>query len=171
MKDYIMANEITGVEDVLDSRDVIERLDELQEELDNLEAEADSAQQALDEWLEPEEPDQFDDFKHQRLTEAFVTAQQKINEWLSDYGDEYVGLKKLDEDASSYAPDWRHGEQLISEDYFETYARELAYDTGAIKDNMSWPLNHIDWEAATNALLDDYTSSEFRGTTYYYRSE
>jgi hypothetical protein len=58
---------------------------------------------------------------------------------------------------------------LIRESYFEDYARELAEDIGAIDRNASWPNQHIDWEAAAEALLIDYTSTEIEGVTYYFR--
>ena len=165
-----MATEITGNEDVLDSRDIIERLDELQNELDALEAEEITAQEALDDWIEPEELDRLDDFKHQKLTEALAIAQLKITEWQEEYCEEYTALKALDDDGSSYAPDWSYGEQLIANDYFETYARELASDIGAINPDLGWPLNHIDWDAAADDLKLGYSSSNFLGTTYFYRT-
>lgn len=58
---------------------------------------------------------------------------------------------------------------LIRESYFQDYARELAEDIGAINRDAEWPNNCIDWEAAANALLVNYTSTEFKGVTYYYR--
>ena len=58
---------------------------------------------------------------------------------------------------------------LIRESHFEDYARELAEDIGAIDRNANWPLAYIDWEAAAEALLVDYTSTEIEGVTYYYR--
>ena len=36
--------------------------------------------------------------------------------------------------------------------------------------DAAWPANHIDWEAAADALLIDYTEVDFAGETYYIRS-
>lgn len=90
-----------------------------------------------------------------------------------DYGDEdeeqeYDALKALAEEGESLS-DWTYGEALIRESYFETYAQELAEDIGAIDKNATWPNNYIDWEKATEALLQDYTAIEFDGVTYYAR--
>lgn len=58
---------------------------------------------------------------------------------------------------------------LIRESHFEDYAQELAEDIGAIDRDAGWPLRHIDWEAAADELLIDYTSTEFDGVIYHYR--
>lgn len=58
---------------------------------------------------------------------------------------------------------------LIRESYFKDYAEQLAEDIGAINSEASWPNNHINWEAAANELLIDYSSTEIDGVTYYYR--
>ena len=49
---------------------------------------------------------------------------------------------------------------LISDYYFEDYARELADDIGAVDANASWPNSFIDWERAAAALQMDYTAIE-----------
>jgi hypothetical protein len=54
---------------------------------------------------------------------------------------------------------------LISEDYFPTYAENYARDMG--NDFSSWPYNCIDWKEASEELLQDYTSVDFDGQTYY----
>lgn len=82
---------------------------------------------------------------------------------------ELAALEKLAEEASGYAADWEHGEQLIRDSYFETYARELADDICAIDDNAKWPMTCIDWEQAACELQMDYTSVEFDGVTYWIR--
>ena len=89
-----------------------------------------------------------------------------------DTTDLEVELKALEafaEEASEYAPDWHYGETIIHEDYFQTYAEELADDIGAINRNASWPLTHIDWEAAADDLKMDYSVVGFNGIVYYIR--
>jgi hypothetical protein len=67
-------------------------------------------------------------------------------------------------------PDWQYGETLIREDAFEDYARELAEEIGVVPRDAPWPTSFIDWPAAADALLMDYTSAEdANGTTWYYR--
>jgi len=68
--------------------------------------------------------------------------------------------------------DWRgcwYPITLIRDSYFRTYAEELAEDIGAINKDATWPLYHIDWEAAAKALQVDYSTVEFSGVTYWYR--
>lgn len=133
-------------EDVIDSRDVIERIEELEHE-------------AIARYEEQTGTDGED------LPNDFYAA-----EYLDlDEAKEYEALHKLAEEAESYAADWRHGEALIRDSYFEDYARELAEDIGAISHDYSWPASHIDWSAAANALRQDYTSVDFDGVTYWIR--
>lgn len=65
--------------------------------------------------------------------------------------------------------DWEYGAQLIREDYFTTYAQELAEDIGAMPSGNAWPSYCIDWEWAARELQTDYTTVEFLGSTYYVR--
>lgn len=87
-----------------------------------------------------------------------------------DDSEELTKLRNLASEGESYAADWRHGEALISDDHFTAYAEELADDIGAIDKNASWPINHIDWNAAAEALKQDYSSIEYGSTTYWVRS-
>jgi antirestriction protein len=64
---------------------------------------------------------------------------------------------------------WSDGETLIHEDYFVEYAKELAEDTTDAR-YWHWPLCHIDWEAAADALKADYSAVEYQGATYYVRA-
>lgn len=145
-------------DDILDTRDVDARIEELQEaqgELDDARAEFMDAQ----EYGDPDE-----DIAH--LEEAYHTALANFDQ--SDE-DELNDLELFKSELSGYC-DWDHGEALIEEDYRETYAQQLAEDIGAIDRDAAWPLYHIDWEAATNELFaNDYTHAEIGGFTYYVR--
>jgi antirestriction protein len=57
---------------------------------------------------------------------------------------------------------------LIADKYFEDYAQDYAEEIGAINDDVKWPNNHIDWEAAAEELQSDYTSVTFDGNEYWY---
>lgn len=88
--------------------------------------------------------------------------------------EELLTLTALLEDLKGNGGDeeWRgawYPVTLIRESHFQDYAQELAEDIGAINSDAGWPNQHIDWEAAADALLIDYTSTEFEGVTYYYR--
>lgn len=58
---------------------------------------------------------------------------------------------------------------FIADTYFTQYARNLASDIGAIRDDASWPYTCIDWEQAANDLRNDYSSIEVRGCAFWYR--
>lgn len=128
----------TNSDDVIDSRDVIEAIEELQGEIEAKTHESDD--------------------------EADV-------EEVAELQAELDALLKLQEQAEGYCADWRHGEQLIRDSYFETYAEELADDCGMVDRKLAsqWPYTCIDWERAARELQYDYTSVDFDGVTYWTR--
>lgn len=128
----------TNSDDVIDSRDVIEAIEELQGEIEAKTHESDD--------------------------EADV-------EEVAELQAELDALLKLQEQAEGYCADWRHGEQLIRDSYFETYAEELADDCGMVDRKLAsrWPYTCIDWERAARDLQMDYTSVDFDGVTYWTR--
>lgn len=146
IEDMTMTNPISNTDDVIDSRDVIARIEYLREELADLESEADNDTNA-----------------------AVAEAKEALADWQNEYGDELQSLEALASEAEGYAPDWNYGSALIRDDYFQEYAEELANDIGAIDRNPTWPCNFIDWEAAAEALKQDYTCVEFDGVDYWIR--
>lgn len=86
-----------------------------------------------------------------------------------DDNEELAALKALADKADGYASDWKDGATLIRDDYFETYAEELARDCGMIPNNLAWPCTCIDWEQAADELKQDYTSVDFDGVDYWVR--
>lgn len=83
--------------------------------------------------------------------------------------DELAPLEKVASDGESLS-DWQYGVTLVRDSYFESYARDLAEDmSGEAIRNASWPFNHIDWDAAAEALKIDYTEIDFDGVAYYAR--
>jgi hypothetical protein len=59
---------------------------------------------------------------------------------------------------------------LVNDDYFTKFAEDEAEQLGLISDTASWPHNCIDWERAARELKQDYSSADFDGVTYWYRS-
>lgn len=134
--------EISNRDDIIDSRDVIERIEELREERDDLRQNAEETGDAA-----------------------------ALRQWEEEYGDELAALEKLAEQAEGYAADWEYGETLIHDSYFRDYAEELAEDIGALKRELAnqWPYTCIDWDAAAEELKQDYTEVDFDGVTYWIR--
>jgi len=89
-----------------------------------------------------------------------------------DLHDAQKRLKALDELLDEVGREARYGVMLIREDGFEEYAREVASEFAHGYENVSedWPFCHIDWEAAAEALKQDYTEIEFDGDTWLYRA-
>lgn len=125
---------ISSADDYIDSRDVIERIKELEAERE----------------------------------QSFENSGDFAGFDESEEGEELAALKALEQECN-YG-DWKYGAQLIRDDKFEDHARELAEDIGAIGRDDPWPTNHIDWDAACDALKMDYSSVDFDGTTYWVRS-
>jgi len=86
-----------------------------------------------------------------------------------DDREELKNLRALAEEGES-SPDWSYGETLISDSYFETYARDLASDIGAVSDDSKWPATCIDWTRAAEELQQDYMSVTYGSTTYWIRA-
>ena len=158
-----MANTIDNFDDVIDSRDVIARIEELEGEREALQLEIDDAEV---QWLKTEAGTNEAHAVVDRRQAAYVA----LDAWTaSDDGKELAILKALADEASGYAADWPHGETLIRDSYFKDYAMELADDIGAIDNNASWPLTCIDWDQAARELRMDYSAVDFDGVTYWIR--
>jgi len=137
--------EINNTDDVIDSRNVIARIEELEAERDNI-------------------PGSLTDFEDDPDLEAAA-----LQEWDDDNGAELAALKALAEEGEGCG-DWSHGETLIRDSYFEDYARELADECGDMPRDLHWPFTCIDWEKAARELQYDYTTVDFDGVTYWIRS-
>jgi hypothetical protein len=149
----------TNCDDVIDSRDVIARIEELESERNDLEAAAQEADDALENATEG--------VNRSYLESAQLTAALALRDWDVDNGEELKALQGLESQAEGYC-DWRHGATLIRDNYFESYAQEQAEDLHGDKvRHAQWPFNCIDWEQAANELQQDYTAVEFDGVTYW----
>lgn len=137
-----IADAIDNSADIIDSRDVIARIDYLESERETV-----------------------------AETETTAPGALTLQEWdEGDEGEELKALKALADEASGSA-DWQHGEALIRDSYFEDYARDLAEDIyGRELGEAKWPFTCIDWEEAADQLKQDYFSVDFAGVTYWIRS-
>lgn len=140
---------ITNSEDIIDSRDIIARIEQLESEQSDLLTNEDGETVAVEELS--------DDAR-----KAFLA-------WEEDNAHELDALRELRNEAES-SPDWEYGEGLIRYSYFEDYARELAEDCGEVPKDLKWPLRCIDWEQAARELKMDYFSVSFDGVEYFIRS-
>jgi hypothetical protein len=153
-----MTCEISNAEDVIDSRDVIDCLDELEDDRTHL-------VDALDE-LRDNPPDAEDVAAVKAHDEAVDRAEQALAEW--DDGCDYRALKALADEAEDYAEDWRHGATLVRESYWTDYVREMLADIGDLPRDLPGYIV-IDWEATARNIRADYTEVDFGGVTYLIR--
>jgi hypothetical protein len=140
-----MSRDISNHDDTIDSRDIIERFEELEADRENAVGDVGAEQEnnALAEW------DQSSD------------------------GLEYAALKTLLDDIKGQGGDeqWRgdwYPITLIRDTYFVEAMQELLEDIGDIPHHMPSYLV-IDWDATANNLKQDYTSVDFDGVTYWVR--
>ncbi len=137
--------------DCIDTRDLIEKRDELK-------------QQVLDSFL-----DTFEHYEDQ--TECFediLFEEEEIQNWKEDWEDELKEIEEINKIEDELGSEFEYGVTLVHEDYFEEYTEELLTDCGYIsKDFPSWI--EIDWEATANNVKQDYTEVEYQGETYYGR--
>lgn len=163
-----------GTDDVIDSRDIIERHQELETEYDDLKIDLEVAQEARDTYYAAN-PD--DEGKHDPSREYLVDvadATRRLTEWVSEYLAELEAIRTIVKQGESYG-DWQYGETLIKEDWFEAYTHELINDCypsiNELRSN-DWPYRHItiDIEAAADELKGDYTEVELNGYTYLMRA-
>ena len=161
-----MSNVPSNTDDVIDSREVIARIEELESERDGLQTNMAEA------CMGAEQLRAGDDADTSEVEEAEVCAQSArdaLRAWDEGSGGELHVLKALADEGERLA-DWAHGETLVRDSHFQTYAQELADDLGLIPSDAGWPSTCIDWEQAARELKMDYTSVEFDGVTYWGRS-
>ena len=141
--------EIDYSSDVLDSRNLDERLDYLTSikdtRLDWMDAKREAMSDEEIEELEDNEPKEFDDAMKEEL-EALEEAKDEI-------------------------PEWRDGNTLVNMDYWAQYCKELVRDVGDMPKGLpSYIEDNIDWDGVADDLSHDYSTIEIMGNMFYYRN-
>lgn len=129
--------------DIIDTRDIIERVEELESELEDFLLSTDNT--CIGDWEEknPEEGQEL------RILQAI------LEDLKGNGGDE------------QWCGDW-YPVTLIRESYFTDYTREMLEDCGTIpRDLPHWI--HIDWELTAREVKVDYSEVTIDGATYFYR--
>jgi hypothetical protein len=137
----------TQYDDIIDTRDIENRIEELRDELD------------IDENGNANEYDEGD-----------VKPDLPGEDERAELEEELRELLKLKEDVESYSGDsFESGVTLIADSYFEEYAQDYAADIHGSEAMSSWPMDSIDWEAAASDLQMDYTEVEWGGYSFWVR--
>jgi hypothetical protein len=141
--------DISNSDATIDSRDVIKRIEELENEREAL-ALIDAVN-AVD-CSAPHHAQDRADLKY----------------WEEDNLSELDALASLADEAPQYSEDWQYGATLIRDSSFTDYAQELCEDLGYLPNDFpAWI--EIDWKATARNIQQDYTSVEFDGVTYWVR--
>lgn len=173
-------------DDIIDSRDIIARHEELQDEFDSLTNTLDEANRELSDFFQEEgnDPDSKDEDdesiafferKLKELHEAVDEAQEALDDFNQSFDkDELDTLTEVIRQGED-SPDWSYGEGLIHESHFTEYAEQLANDVCEFPKEFQsgqWPFNHmkIDWESAAEELQSDYFDISVGGETYFIRA-
>lgn len=150
---------ISNSDDMINSRNIIARIEELVDEQETLESAVTEAEEALnEEGIESDE--------HAARQDALNDAESALREW--DGADELKALQTLADEAEGYTDDWRHGAVLIADHYFTEYCQELITECGDLPRDLPRHLV-IDWDATAENLKADYTEVDFEGTPYFVR--
>ena len=145
---------ISNSDDIVDSRQVMERIEELQ-------SEKDTHNDALAAELEADKDPEYDETTGARIIPP--TWEEENPEDAA----ELASLLELAEDGENATSDWNYGATLIRDSHFKTYAQDFAEEIGAINKDASWPNTCIDWDEAAEELQQDYSSVEWDGVTFW----
>ena len=156
-----MTTPITNREDVIDTRDLIARIKDLQETLC-----------AINEDLE----EATANHKELSTPETLIRKEQAqlALEEFSAEARELASLLEVQAQAE-HSSNYLYGEQLIAASYFVKYTEQLIeenYDMSKDLQSGHWPWRHmaIDYEAAAGELQQDYTDVAFGDTIYWIRA-
>lgn len=162
-----MSTHVSNTDDIINSRDVIKRIENLQER----EADVSDAEEAVkNARFEMEEAETEDE--REEAESALEAAEEELESAERDFDEddqeELKSLLDLQSDAEGYC-DWLHGATLINEGhinkYMEEHARE-SYDSevSGLPDAIS---SHIDWDGVAEDMTSDLTQVDFDGVTFY----
>lgn len=143
-------------EDLLDSRDIIDRI----EELAKIQIEAFNEQQSIegDDDLQIDEDDYTSKHFRQWLDDAPFEEEREELKALLALNDECENLS-----------DWKYGETLIHASYWVQYVEDLLIDCGDLPKEIPHYIA-IDWEKTADNIEQDYMRVDFDGEEYLIRN-
>ncbi len=155
-------SEIDWDSDVISSKDIIDRHEELTSEYEVLLEDLDYAKKNLEIGLQ------------QCLHERVDEAQAEVNNFIDFKLGELLTLEKVIAQGEDYG-DWSYGESLINEKYFVDHISSIINDCYTFSSEMNegtWPYNHIslDYKAAAEEAKVDYVTIEVGDYTFYMRA-
>lgn len=134
-------------DEIFDSRDIMEKIAELQGQIDALQEDLEDVD--LDESANNEICDEIDE----------LTDELEI--WM-EFACAFSGCS-----------DWEYGETIIRVDHFVDYIKELILGCYPMPQDLeSWPWRHLemDWEGASEDAQIDYVEEIINGWSYFCRA-
>jgi hypothetical protein len=157
---------------VVDSRDVIKRLRDLEDEREDLVDEIAEANQDLvdhDVARDPNAPDDPDDAQARKaISDRLEQYQTDLTDWDGLNGEELAGLRKLNEEGEALTGEWTHGVSLINRTYWIEYVQELLTDIGDLPAKIPHYIA-IDWDKTADNIEANYSELEWDGETFLVR--
>lgn len=147
---------ISRNDQTIDSRDVIDKIEELETELND-------QINILCDWF---------GFTYDTPIGVVLDKVKETGKEPADYlevAEELAILKQLAEEGEAVSSDWKSGVGLVNRDYWEEYCEELVKETGDLPDNLPSYLV-IDWLATAENIEEDYRSIWFDGEEFLIRS-
>jgi hypothetical protein len=160
-----------GSDEIIDSRDLLKRHGELQDEYDSL---VESLGEA-NENLESVRSGDSTLVELQDAENSVAEAQEALDAFNQSFEkDELDTLTEVISQAED-SPDWSYGEALILDSYFVTYIQDLVEDCYEMPKELNsgkWPWNHVtlDYAAAAEEAKQDYIEVDVGGSVYYIRA-
>lgn len=96
-----------------------------------------------------------------------------IEERSQEEQEEYLQLSLVAQQLDAVVPDWQGNSEpsMVRDSYFAYWARtEARMKSNVMPPDDPWPLNHIDWDAASAELRLGYAELTFDGVTYLVNS-
>lgn len=144
-----MNRDISNTEDILDSRDIFARIEELEAEKESMLEGVPASEYGNpdnEKWIAWEDSDEYNELKN---------LSDFMEEWKGNGGDE------------QWRGDW-YPVTIIRDSYWVEYVEELLQDIGDLPKEIPHYIV-IDWERTADNIQQDYTSAEFDGVTYWAR--
>jgi len=143
----------------LDTRDLYKQQQELQDELNDLEEKVAGLMEEIEE-IEDGDLNELEDLK-----ETLEWAEEELKDWKDANNDLLEDLDYVEREVMEF----REGVELIPEADFKQYAMEQAEEFSDTT-TRDWPFTCIDWDQATDELMQDYSVLTFQGEEYLFRS-
>lgn len=151
-------------DNIIDSRDVIARIEELTAERDALQDALDEATALLQEATG--DAKRLDDLSD--LDSDVIDAEKALADWDDENSGEYAALQAACEEGEA-SPDWTHGATLVHDSYFTEYVMDMLADIGDLPRDIPWYIV-IDHEATADNVKADYFNIDLDGETYWIRA-